>query len=697
MYRLVSFLLVCVFCLAGCQCRFYSSDIQARAKKGGIDSYTIVENLDIVEYPDKIPVVVETKEDYGHDKPGVSLLLWAFTVGLFPAIESSENTYDMTVTTPLGVQSGRCVVSSSTWFGWFPILLPYSWAGPDKEKAAKDELTRRLVSQFSKEDYAKFVKEHNDPKIVAKKKEALAKAAEEKRIAEEKRLADEKEAQRKRLINELNVEIVAPYWREKTESYLRDAKGGKVEDIKNWATPFPDEGKRIVESFGEEFMPNAFARYEKRRDKALEMQQIFNEEFPVAVSRTADTYSTYCKALERFAEARCHYVRAHVELVHFYFQHKCGIVTSDELTKIDAEPLVVRPTNLDFEYVEGWMRLKELEAKQAEFAAQFMPSSYAAYQSLVKEYEQTEKLCREIFNERSKTFAYIDETFALCVYKLDLIAREQRDLVTQYNDLCLQHKLGDKNAEELTKLDNDIAAVLKPYCDYLPMMMRSATQNPESLIAIDMVAIPNGQVKGKKSERGHWSKHGNWKTNYGNEVREWEVTYDIKSLRMQRTEVTQLEWLLIEGTTPSRYKGVSRPVENVSWDDCQSFIEKLNKCANKKYCLPDEIEWEYACRAGSCGDLGRRRNGDEGPLEKMGWCDCRSTLEVGFKEPNAWGLYDMHGNVCEWCQDKYDSSDHVLRGGCWANRASSCSASMRDVGYRYDSSCRGFRLATSYE
>ena len=122
--------------------------------------------------------------------------------------------------------------------------------------------------------------------------------------------------------------------------------------------------------------------------------------------------------------------------------------------------------------------------------------------------------------------------------------------------------------------------------------------------------------------------------------------------------VTQREWKIVMGTNPSYFKGDDLPVENVSWYDCKQFINKLNVMeGNNVYRLPTEAEWEYACRAGSeskyCfGD-------DVTLLHDYAWFDENSddmTHPVGTKKPNKWGLYDMHGNVWEWCQDVYDES-----------------------------------------
>ena len=190
-----------------------------------------------------------------------------------------------------------------------------------------------------------------------------------------------------------------------------------------------------------------------------------------------------------------------------------------------------------------------------------------------------------------------------------------------------------------------------------------------------------------------------------------------KSYYLGVYEVTQEEYERLMGTNPSTYKGKRNPVENVSYDDAIGFIERLNdlpeeKAAGRSYRLPTEAEWEYACRAGSStaycfGD-------DEARLGEYAWYDKNSgirTHPVGKKRPNGWGLYDMHGNVWEWCNDWYgeypsgsvtdptgasSGSFRVRRGGSWYNEAADCRSALR---FRSDPSLRssylGFRLVLS--
>jgi formylglycine-generating enzyme required for sulfatase activity len=137
-----------------------------------------------------------------------------------------------------------------------------------------------------------------------------------------------------------------------------------------------------------------------------------------------------------------------------------------------------------------------------------------------------------------------------------------------------------------------------------------------------------------------------------------EVQHEVSLTRgywMGKTEVTQKQWVAVMGENPSLAKGDDLPVTQVSWDDVQAFLKKLNQMERAKgvvYRLPTEAEWEYGCRG---GESARYCSGaKDGDLGRVGWYSDnsdRKTHEVAQKAPNAWGLHDMHGNVSEWCAD----------------------------------------------
>lgn len=160
------------------------------------------------------------------------------------------------------------------------------------------------------------------------------------------------------------------------------------------------------------------------------------------------------------------------------------------------------------------------------------------------------------------------------------------------------------------------------------------------------------------------------------------------------TEVTQALWEAVMGSNPSYFEERTRPVEQVSWNDCQEFITKLNQLTGKNFRLPSEAEWEYAARGGN-KSRGYKYSGSNSIGDVAWYADnsSSSTHPVGTKSPNELGLYDMTGNVWEWCSDWYGSystssqtnpigpttgSDRVLHGGCWMYNAQDCRVAGRD-------------------
>jgi formylglycine-generating enzyme required for sulfatase activity len=178
------------------------------------------------------------------------------------------------------------------------------------------------------------------------------------------------------------------------------------------------------------------------------------------------------------------------------------------------------------------------------------------------------------------------------------------------------------------------------------------------------------------------------------------------------TEMTQAQYERVMGTNPSRFKEAQLPVEGVSWEDAVAFCGRLSDKEGRTYRLPTEAEWEYACRAGSTTKWSFGE--DVSSLNEYAWYSANSngtTHSVGEKKANAWGLYDMHGNVWEWCSDWYGGyastamddptgptagSDRVFRGGVRNGLARDCRSAVRGrsaPAVRSDD--LGFRVASS--
>ena len=218
------------------------------------------------------------------------------------------------------------------------------------------------------------------------------------------------------------------------------------------------------------------------------------------------------------------------------------------------------------------------------------------------------------------------------------------------------------------------------------------------------VTLKMRKVEGGTFSMGATSEQGS--DAYNDEKPVHTVTLD--GFYMGETEITQAQWRAVMGTNPSSFnKGDNYPVENVSWDEAVQFCEKLSQKTGRNYVLPTEAQWEYAARGGKYSK-GTKYAGSN-TINEVAWYTGNSnntTHPVAQKEPNELGLYDMSGNVDEWCLDRYGSysssdatnptgpgpsagSARVERGGNWLEGARYCRVSYR---YNYSPGYRGSYL-----
>jgi formylglycine-generating enzyme required for sulfatase activity len=199
-------------------------------------------------------------------------------------------------------------------------------------------------------------------------------------------------------------------------------------------------------------------------------------------------------------------------------------------------------------------------------------------------------------------------------------------------------------------------------------------------VPLEMISVPGGSFKmGSPDE-------------VGNDNERPQHIVIAPDFYIGKYQITQAQWEAVMDKNHSSFKGDSTlPAENILWSDAKKFCEKISQMTGKAYRLPSEAEWEYACRAGTTGDYA-------GDLDAMVWYSNNSggkTHPVGQKRPNAIGLYDMHGNVWEWCEDVWhanykgapangsprlsgNSSFRVLRGGSWNNHSDYCRSASRN-------------------
>jgi formylglycine-generating enzyme required for sulfatase activity len=268
--------------------------------------------------------------------------------------------------------------------------------------------------------------------------------------------------------------------------------------------------------------------------------------------------------------------------------------------------------------------------------------------------------------------------------------------------------------------------VLQSGCNDLPDVPGNQPKVLTNSIDMKLVLIPKGtfMMGSPPDEKGS-----------EDDERRHEVTIS-RDYHLGMHEVTQAQYTKIMGKNPSHFQGdavaerhpetgrvvkdvdtANHPVEQVSWEDAVEFCQRLSalpeeKKAGRVYRLPTEAEWEYACRAGS--QMAYSFGSDEKSLVNFGWYDSNSkekTHAVGLKKANAWGLYDMHGNVWEWCADWYGEypkgsatdprspeagSYRVVRGGSWDSDAVNCrSADRYWLAPSFRFSILGFRVALS--
>jgi len=221
--------------------------------------------------------------------------------------------------------------------------------------------------------------------------------------------------------------------------------------------------------------------------------------------------------------------------------------------------------------------------------------------------------------------------------------------------------------------------------------MQDAATNAEiETFTVNGVAFKMVKVAGGTFQMGATSEQGS--DAYDDEYPVHSVT--LSDYYIGQTQVTQELWEAVMGSNPSDFTGDNqRPVENVSWNDCQEFIKKLNRLTGKNFRLPTEAEWEYAARGGN-KSKGYKYSGSNDADAVAWWCDNSGskTHPVAQKQSNELGLYDMSGNVWEWCQDWYGDyssnsqtnptgpstgSSRVLRGGSWYNYARNERVSFR--------------------
>lgn len=294
------------------------------------------------------------------------------------------------------------------------------------------------------------------------------------------------------------------------------------------------------------------------------------------------------------------------------------------------------------------------------------------------------------------------------------LAKKQKELSENYLKACAA--LQQENLKSAQNLFAKVVGLQPDYKDALNYLLftvkginieeilqenrlargRQRLEILERDILLEMVVIPAGSflMGSPETEEGRFEREGP------------QRTVSLRSFYISKYPITQAQWKLVMGSNPSRFKGPNHPVESISWYDALSFCERLSDISGRHYRLPSEAEWEYACRAGTSSPFyfGQQLSFELANYDASQTCDSSGpveefrgeTTEVGVFLPNSFGLYDMHGNVWEWCADpwhedytgapddgsswevKGDKLLRVLRGGAWDILPNGCRSAFRD-------------------
>lgn len=311
-----------------------------------------------------------------------------------------------------------------------------------------------------------------------------------------------------------------------------------------------------------------------------------------------------------------------------------------------------------------------------------------------------------IENQITKSMADGTYSYTVYGYYYDLF-----EIIVEAEGYNRYHNFSNYNPQDLYRHLNNVA--LQP----IPVPTPTATPHPPQSLTIELDNLPSGAQKLELL----WIPPGTFQmgspeNEIGRETDEVQHTVTLtRGFYMGKYEVTQAQWQAILNTTPSEFKGTNRPVEKISWIEANQFIDALNAKGLGKFRLPTEAEWEYACRAGTTT---RYYWGDDPNYTLIGnyaWFDLNSVLathDVGGKLANPWGLFDMMGNVSEWCLDYYapydtanlinptgpvSGTDRVIRGGTWYSLKETCRSARRGSLTNYmRNKYLGFRLVREH-
>lgn len=407
------------------------------------------------------------------------------------------------------------------------------------------------------------------------------------------------------------------------------------------------KGRALLEGFAEKYMPNAFKRYEKMRERMGEVQQTFNDDFLPKLPETcgskvlkAESELMFARGLKALVRARVEYERVHDELCHYYSLYRVEALSGAELTVIDQSELVVRPLGrnvLGYKYIAP--QIKKHEGKIDEFAQKYMPESFAVYTSLKKEMDESQDLMNALAGElHLMDMTRVDRGSWALFGKIRHLCDELNDIVSVAEKFYSSYKLAEMSADAIAQEDHKLALSKQNYVKSVGGEIKERSFG--SLVYRgDMVVVPGENVLLCKHRVTQF---------------EWMMVFDMETCEDWRLGMKCRHYL--RGGTMDRTWSVCpdglncshglNSVRYLSWDQCRAFMNELNEIGNYGLCVrfPTHDEWV------ACQDLG-------GHNDKKGARNERDSL----------GLYSICDGTVEWCDEWIGGEPYA--GGSWASRS----------------------------
>lgn len=520
-----------------------------------------------------------------------------------------------------------------------------------------------------------------------------------------------------------------------------------------------EKAEALLEEFGKESMPKAWERYAGLRKTAKDLGAQMQELFPAGKSSDPSGGEYYGKMLARVQAAVAEMFQRRDELCFFRLLRDAGVFTAEALAKFDQtdRTFCLGPEGFESPAYINESELLPSEANES-FAEKYYPETLAAFRTLARERSGA----AAAYNQLARTVRDMDAARAgsdlrILAERLRGIKTRLKEVETALGMARMQAAVDGSSPEALAQADRKLAQELAEFAKTLPVRTYYLRRTRLAPI-VDVKELGEGEQAGDERRirlpggalmELVWCPPGSFvmgspATEEGREFNETQHRVTLtKGFWLAKYEVTQKQWNSVMPHNPSRWKGDELPVETVRYEDCTNFCKKTGMS------LPTEAQWEYACRAGSTtalpnGNIRILSEANAPALDDIAWYsgNCSvgwrgadgedtkgwkekqypgglaGTHPVGRKLPNAWGLYDMIGNVAEWCADRCDTRQHgvedyphrdvedptgarkgeyyVGRGGSWGSKSCGCRSASRN---RAGSSSRceylGFRPCVS--